>query len=277
MKEMLAQSALTKVLLLLLLVVLAAIPLGMIDGLIDERGGSRQHAARELAVRHAGPQAVSGPVLVIPYTERWTEEQRDENGKLKARVERSAQRNHLLFPERSELRGRLAAQERYLGIFTVLFYDLQGGFRGRFPAFDPANLPHSEKGSTFEVHAPLVAFTVSDLRGLQGAPTLRVAGAAGRWQPRVPGLPAESWLAQGIHAPLPEEALALFRQKAALDFQLDLVLVGRNAWPSCRSPTRRGRTSRPSGRIRASADSSWPRGAPWATPASRRSGRCRRW
>jgi inner membrane protein len=226
MKDLLAQSALTKVLLLALLTLFAGLPLARIAGLIEERGASRSQAAQELATRHAGPQVLAGPMIVIPYVERWTEEQQGENGQVKARIARSKQRSHFLFPERSDLRGRLTAQERYLGIFTVLFYDLKGGFSGRFPAFDPASLPHSEKGSVIEMQAPVLALALSDLRGLQGAPALSLAGAPGRWQPRVPGVPAESWVAQGIHAPLPDAALQAFQQRRPLDFRLDLALVG---------------------------------------------------
>lgn len=226
MKSLLAHSALTKVLLLALLTLLAGLPLARIGGLIDERGASRDHAARELASRHAGPQVLAGPMLLIPYLERWTDEQQDETGKVKARIARSEQRTHVLFPERSDLRGRLTAQKRYLGIFTVLFYDLKGGFTGRFPAFDPASLPHKEKGSTVEMQAPVLALALSDLRGLQGAPSLTIGGSGGSWLPRVPGLPQNSWLAGGIHAPLPAAALQAFQQRQGLDFRLDLALVG---------------------------------------------------
>ena len=226
MKDLLAHSALTKVILLALLTLLAGLPLARIAGLIEERGASRTRAAAELAARHAGPQVVSGPLLVVRYTEHWSEERRDDKGQARERVPRSREGTHLVFPEKSDLRGTLTAQERYLGIFNVLFYDLKGGFSGRFPAFDPAVLPRHEKDSTVAVQPPVLAFTVSDLRGLQGAPALRIAGATGRWQPRVPGLPPESWLAQGIHVALPAPALAAFQQKQPLDFQLDLTLVG---------------------------------------------------
>jgi inner membrane protein len=226
MKNWMAQSALTKVLVLALITLLAGLPLARIGGLIEERGASRAQAGNELAARHAGPQVLTGPLLVVPYIERWTEEQRGENGELKSRIARSKERAHLLFPETSALRGRLSAQQRYLGIFTVMFYDLQGGFSGRFPAFDPATVPHSEKGSVIEMQAPVLALAVSDLRGLQGTPALKLAGASARWQPRVPGLPQESWLSRGIHAPLPAVALRAFEQRQPLDFQLDLTLVG---------------------------------------------------
>lgn len=226
MKFLFAQSSLAKVVVLGLLTLLAGLPLAHISGLIAERGQSRQQAAHELAVRHAGPQVVSGPMLVIPYTERWVEEQQDEKGLVKARIARSKQRAHFVFPERSDLKGTLEAQERYLGIFNVLFYDLQGAFSGRFPAFDPASVPHSEKGSTIELQAPVLALAMSDVRGLQGAPTLQLAGTAARWLPRVPGVPQESWVAGGIHAPLPASAQQAFDARQPLPFDLQMVLVG---------------------------------------------------
>ena len=226
MKQMLAQSALTKAIVLAVLMLLAGLPLARISGLIDERGASRQAAADELAARHAGPQVVTGPILVIPYTERWTEVQLDDKGNVKQRIERNQEYAHLVFPERADLRGKLTAQERYLGIFTVLFYDLQGGINGHFPAFDLANLPQHVKGSTIESRPPVLAFATSDLRGLQGAPGLTLAGSPGRWQPRVPGIPETHWLSRGIHAPLPEAAQRAFAQHQSFDFRLDLQLVG---------------------------------------------------
>lgn len=225
MKTLFAHSALAKVLLLLALSILAALPLAQIGGLIEERGASRQHAAEELATRHAGPQVLAGPLLVVPYVERWTEEQRSEGGAM-ARVPRSKQMHHIVFPEQSALRGTLGAEPRYRGIFTVLFYQLQGGFQGRFAPFDPATLPRTEKGSQIEVQAPVLALGLSDVRGLQGAPALQLAGAAAAWLPNVPAVPEQSWLAHGIHAPLPPAALQAWQGQRAIPFQLDLVLVG---------------------------------------------------
>ena len=99
MKALLAQSSLTKFIVLGLIMLFAGLPLAHISGLIGERGQSRNQAAHELAVRHAGPQVLTGPMLVIPYTERWTEEQQDEQGRVKARLARSKQRAHIVFPE----------------------------------------------------------------------------------------------------------------------------------------------------------------------------------
>lgn len=226
MKRLLAQSALTKAFLLAFLILLAGLPLARISGLIDERGGSREAAKHELASRHTGPQVVTGPVIVIPYMENWTEVQLDENAKVKQRIEHSQRRVHFVFPERSDLRGRLGAQERYLGIFTVPFYDLQGAITGRFPVFDPKEVPRHQKDSRLEVEPPVLAFATSDLRGLQGAPRLSIAGESPRWDARVPGVPANHWLGQGIHARLPAAVLQAIAQRQPLDFRLELQLVG---------------------------------------------------
>lgn len=226
MKDLFAHSAFAKVLVLVLLTLFAGLPLARIAGLIEERGASRNQATHELATRHAGAQVMAGPMLVVPYVERWTEEQLSETGQVKARIARSKQLSHVIFPEKADLDGSLAPQQRYRGIFTVLFYDLQGTWTGRFPAFDPAGLPHTEKGSTIEAQPPVLGFAVSDLRGLQGAPALAINGGAARWAPRIPGMPESSWLANGIHAALPADALQAWQRREPLDFRLALTLVG---------------------------------------------------
>ena len=59
-------------------------------------------------------------------------------------------------------------------------------------------LPQKVAGSTVEVQAPLLALSVSDLRGLEGAPRLTLTGAALAFNARVPHVPTGSWLAAGV-------------------------------------------------------------------------------
>lgn len=225
MKDFLARSVLAKVLMLGLLTLLLAIPLAMIGGLVHERGITRENATRELAQTHAGPQTLLGPVLAVPYVERWTEELRSDKGQV-TRVAQSAQRLHLVFPERLALDGQLAPQERSRGIFRVLFYELDGTLSGHFPAFDPAKLPRQAKDSTLEAQAPVLVLGLGDLRGLQRPPALRLGEADAVFQPGTPHLPSQSALAGGIHAPLPAEAMASWRGGQRLPFNLKLALVG---------------------------------------------------
>lgn len=226
LRDFFARSALAKVLMLVLLTSLLGIPLALIGGVIQERGQSRWHAAQSLAAAHAGPQTVIGPVLLVPYVERWTEEKRDAEGKLTSRVSHARQKAHLVFPETTVFDGRLEPQERYRGIFKVLFYEWRGGATGRFSAFDPSRIPHAEKDSVIEAQAPLFALGLRDVRGLQGTPVLELAGQATSFQPRPVSVPADSWLAEGIHAPLPAAAAQALREGRAIPFRLQLALVG---------------------------------------------------
>jgi inner membrane protein len=225
LKDFIARSMLAKVLLLALLTLLLALPLAHIASLIHERGASRDQAKAELAQSHAGPQVLAGPVLVVPYVERWTEEVRGEGGTV-SRVARTRSATHLVFPEKSHLAGELQAQQRYRGIFTVLFYGLRGTVAGQFAAFDPALLPRSEKNAAVEMQPPILALGLADVRGLQGTPQLTLAGAPARLLPRVPGVAEHSVLAQGVHAPLPAAALQAWQQRQPLAFELKLELVG---------------------------------------------------
>jgi inner membrane protein len=226
MKNLFSNSVFVKVLLLAALTLLAVLPLAQISGLIHERGASREQAKQSLAAAHAGPQTLAGPVIVVPYVERWVEEKRGEDGKLLATVPHSRERAHIVFPERFDLRGELNAQERYRGIFTVQFYDLKAGVTGRFAAFDPTSIKPSTALATITIGTPVLAMSLSDIRGLQGAPALTLAGEAARWLPRIPGLPAGSLLAHGIHVPLAGAALAAWKTDQPVDWRMQLALVG---------------------------------------------------
>src|SRR3954471_725803 len=89
MKDLLTHSFFAKVLLLLALTFLASIGLSQIGGLVTERGNSREAARQGLAAAYAGQQTLAGPFIVVPYIERWTDEKRDEDGKLKSSTARS--------------------------------------------------------------------------------------------------------------------------------------------------------------------------------------------
>lgn len=226
MKDLLTRSAFAKALLLAFLTLLAALPLSQIAGLVHERGNSRDEARQALAAAHAGPQTLAGPLVVIPYVERWKEEKYDSDGKLKEVVPHSREGAHIVFPQRLDLNGRLAPETRYRGIFTVHFYNLQANLAARIPAFDATTLRSGRKGGEIELRPPVLALALSDVRGLQGAPALVLAGETARWLPRVPGLGGESPLAQGIHTPLAGASLQAWQQGRAIDLELKLSLVG---------------------------------------------------
>ena len=225
----LSQSVLFKGLLLLLLLLLLCIPLGQVESLIEERGRSAQSAAEELAETHVGPQQLIGPILQVPYVERWQSREEGEKGRPGKLVEHSAVRVALWFPQQWSLSGALSPETRYRGLFTVLFYRLSGSAQGRFAPFDTSLLERHMPGSRLEIGTPVLTLQVSDLRGLQGAPQLEVENEALVFERQTSLLPENSALSAGVHAPLSGAALEAFRAGRALPFALHLSLRGQQS------------------------------------------------
>jgi inner membrane protein len=221
-------SVLAKVAGLFFLVLLLCIPLAEIDSINRERGESQREAAQELAATYASRQTMVGPLLLVPYVERWMEPLRDAQGKVIGQEQRSKEMAHVVFPDKLHIDGSMTPQERYRGIFKIPFYTLNATLTGGFAAFDPRVLPHSETDSKIEFKAPFVAFNVSDLRGLDGSPALVMGGEALRFKQRVPGIADDAWFADGIHAPVTGAALTAWQANAPLTFDMKLGLVGQD-------------------------------------------------
>jgi inner membrane protein len=224
----LQSSMLAKVAGLLMLTLLLCIPLAEINSINRERGRSQREAAEELAATYASAQTMVGPVLLVPYVERWMEPLRDAQGKVIGQAARSKEMAHAVFPDKLQIEDSMTPHERYRGIFKIPFYTLNATLGGGFAAFDPKSVAHSEADSRIEFKAPFVVFYVSDLRGLDGSPTIALNGEALRFKQRVPGLADASWLADAIHAPLTGAALAAWETKTPLPFEMKLGLVGQD-------------------------------------------------
>ena len=226
----LAHSSFFKGVTLVFLLLLLCIPLWQIESLITERIGSDHMANSELASTYVGRQTLVGPVMLVPYTERWQTTEAGEKDKPPRLVEHRVDRLAARYPDQWSLDGDLAPEERYRGLFTVLFYRLTGRVQGGFGPFDPATLPRSVPNATIEVGTPVVTLRVSDLRGLQGAPQLTAAGTALAFERRAAGAADAHPLAAGVHAPLTGAALAAFRAGRPLPFSLALTLLGHQSF-----------------------------------------------
>ncbi|MBT2335810.1 cell envelope integrity protein CreD [Variovorax paradoxus] len=224
----LQSSMLVKVAGLFFLLMLLCIPLAEIDSINRGRGQSQREAAQELADTYAGPQTMVGPLLLVPYVERWMEPLRSAQGKVIGQEPRSKEMVHVVFPDKLHIEGTMAPQARYRGIFKIPFYTLGATLTGGFAAFDPKAVVRSEADSKIEFKPPFVAFNVSDLRGLDGSPALMMGGEALRFKQRVPGIADNAWFADGIHAPATGAALAAWQASTPMTFEMKLGLVGQD-------------------------------------------------
>ncbi len=161
-----------KIAMVVVLVLAILIPLSMIRGTIAERQRFRQQAVEEVTRSFAGEQVVAGPVLVVPFREQVEVEERDAQGVLRKHV-REVEREWLFFPTTMRMQGKVLPSIRKRGLHQVRVYEWQGTvdavFDVRLPAADPAQ-PRT-------LGTPWLNFGIADVRGLVGAPTLRVAGA----------------------------------------------------------------------------------------------------
>ena len=206
-----------KIAMVVVLVLAILIPLAMIRGTISERQQYRQQAVDEVTRSYAGEQGLAGPVLVVPYREQVEVEERDANGVLRKQL-RVVDREWLFFPKTLRASGKVLPSIRKRGLHQVRVYEWQGAldaeFDARLPAADPAR-PRT-------IGAPWLNIGIADVRGLVGAPTLRVAGNS---TPILQGQKDRS--GGGVHALLPENLVA--GERIAFPVQFGFALRGTEA------------------------------------------------
>ncbi len=199
-----------KIAVVLALVLAILVPLSMIRGTIAERQQFRVQAVDAVTRSFAGAQGIAGPVLVVPYREQVEVEERDAQGVLH-KQQRVVERQWQFFPKTMRVAGKLVPSVRERGLHQVRVYELQAAIDARFdvrlPAHDPAH-PRS-------IGMPWLDVGIEDVRGLVGAPSLKVGTAdiaiAQGQRGRAGG---------GVHAVLPASLLVdgRFAFSARLDF-----------------------------------------------------------
>ena len=153
------------------LMLVLLVPLAMINGTIKERASYRQEAVASIAESYAGPQVLSGPVLVLPYIETSREQGVDSFGKPTEVVKRERGR-WIFFPKTLAIDGRVLPSVRSRGLHEVRMYELRSQLAAHFDAV----VPEDPTGAR-ELEAPYLSFSIADVRGLVGTPSLKVGGA----------------------------------------------------------------------------------------------------
>ncbi len=174
------------------LVLILQIPVLFLGFLVSERRDRRDEASSEIASKWGQQQTFTGPALVVPWEERWTET--DSKG---AHIEHSETRRLVLVPESLHVQAQMRTETRRRGIYAVPVYRLETMLTGHFerPDFgklgvDPARVDWSRA---------VLALGVSDSRAIQEQAVLDWAGRAIALEPGIGDL---SELGGGIHADL---------------------------------------------------------------------------
>lgn len=205
----------------LMLVIL--IPLKMVGNTVDERNASRDEATRSVWASYAGPQTVTGPVLVVPYTETIDGPDPGDSKHPDLSVLHIERKQVLVFPKTLTIKSDVKPNERYRGIYKVLVYEMQSQWDGTIDLPDLNQLPLSPGHQRFDIGQPYLSIGVSDIRGLMAVPVLNVGGKKLTME-RGPQL---SSLKQGLHADIDlGAATSAANAPRTVPFSMTLPLLG---------------------------------------------------
>jgi inner membrane protein len=155
--------------------ILLLIPLFMLLGTISARTSNRDDAAREIARSYAGPQRITGPLVLVPYTEHYTRTELLDNGK-KRTVDVSEEHTLIEYPKTLNTSATLNAEPRHLGIYAVNVYTSAQVAQGEFVWSDWKEFAKNHPNSVITWGQPMLVMGVSDLRGVLSAPKLTLDG-----------------------------------------------------------------------------------------------------
>jgi len=194
-----------------------AVPLLMIASTVAERTQFRDEALRNIAANTAGPQRLSGPVLVVPVTEEFDKNIVSEGRAVGTTRERRV-RAITLAARDLHVAARLQAERRAYGIHSGAVYEVHAALTGTFDPPAHLELPDPGPNSRLTYGTPRLVVGVGDARGLASTPDVHLQGAS----LAVEGGTKGADMGPGFHADLPASALGA----RSLEFRVDLVLVG---------------------------------------------------
>jgi inner membrane protein len=157
-----------------ILTLLLLIPTAMIRQLIVEREGRQEEASNEISSKWSGKQTLTGPVLSIPYYEKY----KDDAGNVKTVIKYA----HIL-PENLSITGELFPEKRYRSIFEIVVYNAKLKYSGHFNTIssETVNVPKEN----FLPDKALISFGISDLRGIKDQISLKWNNSSMNFNPGV--------------------------------------------------------------------------------------------
>ncbi|MEX1109694.1 MAG: cell envelope integrity protein CreD [Dongiaceae bacterium] len=184
----LTRGALPRLLFLGLLVVLLAIPLGMVRYVLDDRTGRQWEVETLIAEQWGAEQTIAGPVIRVPYIETVTVTRNNEPI--------VQERRHMLefLPNTLSVDTQIATETRGKGPYRIPVYGAEVALRAGFALPDLAAL--GIENVRFLWDEAVVAVAIADPSALRGA-TIRIDGNGGAVEPGF--APGTSGVA-GFHA-----------------------------------------------------------------------------
>lgn len=190
-----------------ILILVLMIPTGFIYMLIMERKERQAEVVAEVSSKWAGPQTISGPYLVIPYTT----EEKNADGKLVVI-------KHLAYclPEELKINGNLFPEIRSRSIYKVVLYKTTLNIQGNFSAERFTEL--GVESGRLQLNDAQLCFGLTDNRGIENQLFILWNGAD---RPFNAGVPKNALANSGVSIPV-----SLADSAKPLSFNINLQLKG---------------------------------------------------
>ena len=123
--------------------------------LVSERASRRKEAIQEITSKWSTRQIIGGPIVTIPYTETW----KDEEGETKSVIKYIQ-----VLPETLNIEGEIRPEVRYRGIYQAVVYNAQLDLSGDF-SFKKLQTMNIDLDQLLWDDA-FVSMNISDMRGI---------------------------------------------------------------------------------------------------------------
>jgi inner membrane protein len=183
----------------------------MISGLVKERQERRESAVKEVSSKWGNAQAITGPALVLPFVVH-----RLQTSATGEKIVHDETRYAMFLPKRLGIEGKIEAESRNRGIFSIPVYTANLSMEGEFAQPDLAELG-VEPSSVLWNRAHL-AVSISDVRAIREQSTVT-------WNDKqfsfIPGSGGFLENSPGVHASVEADPT-----KAAFRFSFPISLNG---------------------------------------------------
>jgi len=170
------------------LILVMLIPSLFIMNLVTERANRQKEAAAEVSSKWAESQAITGPLLVIPYHEAI----QDADGKISEFT-----RYAYFLPEHLQINGKLLPEIRNRSIYKIVVYRSNITLEGDFAPLHPESL--NIPAAALMPEEAYICFGLNDFRGIEDQLAIR-------WNDNTyifnAGLPDKRIVATGLNAPV---------------------------------------------------------------------------
>ena len=201
------------------LVAVMNIPLGMVSDIVHERSRLYSSVINEIAMTWGQEQNITGPVIVVPYTEKIVSQKvliDKEGNERKVDETNYYRRNAILLPDELFINGDIFGEHRQRSLYKSLVYRADIELKGSFSR----PLIESLSSDINEIHWDKAWFTlgISDTRAINKVSKLQWDASQADFEP---GTYMVKLIKNGFHAPL-----VIDKDKQHFDFSLNLNIKG---------------------------------------------------